>query len=128
MYAKIEKGNSGNYMLLEVKAQVSFGSKRVIGLDVWDYMIAQEQTNGECYDDSEHAANADRLLELLGFGNGEPLIFLPEPRYKPRYGCTNEVVPTGNVTISGINVDGVNYLTTGNIFIVNECGKTIQRV
>lgn len=128
MYAKIEKGNSGHYMLLEVKTQVSFGPKRTTGLDTWDYMNAQEQTEGQCGDDSEHSGYARGLFELLGIEADTPVLLLPEPNYKPRYGCADGDAPVGNVTVSCINVDGVSYLTTGSIFVVNDRGQTIQRV
>lgn len=65
-------------MLLEVKTQVSFSPKRTTGLDTWDYMNAQEQTEGQCGDDSEHSGYARGLFELLGIEADTPVLLLPD--------------------------------------------------
>jgi hypothetical protein len=129
MYAKIQKGNSQSYMLIQSDAQITVNARRVTSIEQWDYMIAQQETKGECGDDSEHANFAKGLLEMLGVELGQPFLIITAPNEKWVYGSDYiEKFPMKNISIAHVNIDGVSYLTEGNIYILNDKGQTIQKV
>ena len=129
MYAKIQKGLSQSYMLIHSDSQITINPKRTTSVEEWDYMIAQQETKGECGDDSEHSNFAKGLLEMLGVELGHPFLIITAPNEKWIYGTDSlENFPMKNVSISHVNVDGVSYLTEGNVYILNDNGQTIQRI
>lgn len=129
MYAKIQKGLSQSYMIIHSDTQITINPKRTTSVEQWDYMIAQQETKGECGDDNEHSNFAKGLLEMLGVELGQPFIIITTPNEKWIYGTDSlEKFPMKNVSISHVNIDGVSYLTEGNIYILNEKGQTIQRI
>ena len=129
MYAKIQKGLSQSYMLVHSDTQITINPKRATSVEQWDYMIAQQETAGQCGDDNEHSSYASGLLEILGVESGKPFLVITAPNEKWIYGTDREEkFPMKNVYISHVNVDGVSYLTEGNIYILNDKGQTIQKI
>lgn len=129
MYAKIQKGKSNSYMLIQVKEQATLNPRINTGNDIWDYMIAQQETSGECGDDEESSKQSGYFLETIGVENGGPFIVLSPAGYTYAYGNPNhELHMMCNVSIAHVNVDGVSYLTDGNVYILNDEGQTIQRI
>ena len=129
MYAKIQKGLSQSYMLIHSDSQITINPKRITSVEQWDYMIAQQETKGECGNDNEHSNFAKALLEMLGVEIGQPFIIITTPNEKWIYGTDSlENFPMKNVSISHVNIDGVSYLTEGNVYILNDKGQTIQRI
>jgi hypothetical protein len=129
MYAKIQKGLSQSYMLIHSEAQITINPKRTTSVEQWDYMVAQQETKGECGDDNEHANFAKGLLEMLGVELGQPFLVITAPNEKWIYGTDcKEKFPIKNISISHVNVDGVSYLTEGSIYILNDNGQTIQKI
>lgn len=129
MYVKIQKGKSNSYMLIQVKAQATLNARINTGNDVWDYMIAQQETSGGCGDDSQNSKQAGCFLEEIGVESGNTFIILSPAGYTYAYGNPNcELKEMCNVSIANVNVDGVSYLTEGSVYILNDEGKTIQRI
>lgn len=129
MYAKIQKGKSNSYMLIQVKAQATLNARINTGNDVWDYMIAQQETSGGCGDDDQSSKMAGCFLESIGVESENPFIVLSSAGYVYAYGNPNcELQTMCNVSIAHVNVDGVSYLTDGNVYILNDEGQTIQRI
>lgn len=127
MYAKIQKGNSQSYMLIHSDAQITINPRKEISFETWDYMIAQEQTQGKCGDDSQNAKESAFLLHELGVEDGKPFLLITEPNRTYLYGeC--EYGPKANLCIAHVNVDGISYLTEGNVYILNDKGQTIQKI
>lgn len=129
MYAKIQKGKSNSYMIVQVKAQATINARINTGNDVWDYMIAQQETSGGCGDDEQSSKIAGYFLESIGVESENPFIVLSPAGYVYAYGNPNcELQTMCNVSIAHVNVDGVSYLTDGNVYILNDEGQTIQRI
>ena len=127
MYAKIQKGNSQSFMLIHSDAQITINPRKEISFEAWDYMIAQEQTQGKCGGDSQNAKESAFLLHELGVEDGKPFLIITEPNRTYLYGeC--EYAPHANPWIAHVNVDGVSYLTEGNVYILNDKGQTIQKI
>lgn len=129
MYAKIQKGLSQSYMLIQSDAQITVNARRATSVEQWDYMIAQQETKGECGDDSEHESFTKGFLEMLGIEIGQPFLIITAPNEKWIYGtnCLDQF-PMKNVSVAHVNIDGVSYLTEGNVYILNDNGQTIQKV
>lgn len=129
MYVKIQKGNSNSYMLIQVKAQATINARINTGNDVWDYMIAQQETSGGCGNDDQNLKHSEYFLEAIGVESGNPFIILSPSGYIYSYGNPNcELQAMCNVSIAHVNVDGVSYLTEGNVYILNDNGQTIQKI
>jgi hypothetical protein len=127
MYAKIQKGLSQSYMLIHSDAQITTNPRKETSFEAWDYMIAQEQTQGKCGGDSQNAKESAFLLHELGVEDGKPFLIITEPNRTYLYGeC--EYTPHANPWIAHVNVDGVSYLTEGNVYILNDKGQTIQKI
>lgn len=127
MYAKIQKGNSQSYMLIHSDAQITTNPRKATSFVTWDYMIAQEQTQGKCGGDSENAKKSAFLLHELGVEDGRPFLIITESNRTYLYGeC--EYAPHADPYIAHVNVDGVSYLTEGNVYILNDEGQTIQKI
>lgn len=129
MYAKIQKGTSDNFMLIEPATQITLGGTVKVSGELWDYIIAQEKNLGYA-DDNINSQNAVVAFKKLGIepSLAEPIIVLPEPNYEPIYGTERTGVLPEEVNMKLVNVDGINYVTGGNIYIINDNGKTFQRV
>lgn len=127
MYAKIQKGNSQSYMLIHSDAQITINPRKATSFETWDYMIAQEQTQGKCGGDSENAKASAFLLHELGVEDGKPFLIITEPNRTYLYG-EREYSPKPEMWVAHVNVDGVSYLTEGNIYILNDKGQTIQKI
>lgn len=129
MYAKIQKGKTQSYMIIQSNAQITTNARACTGSDVWDYMIAQQETCGHCGDDDKNAKFAACFLETLGVDTKSPFIILTEVGKLYSYGNPNcELSTICNLSIAHVNVDGVSYLTEGNIYILNDNGQTIQKI
>lgn len=128
MYAKIQKGNSQSYMLIHSDAQITTNPRVTTSVDVWDYMIAQEKTQGKCGDDSQNANLSANVLHLLGVEDGTAFLTITEPNQVYFYGEYEQNTRTENTSLAHVNVDGVSYITEGNIYILNDKGQTIQKV
>ena len=128
MYAKIQKGNSQSYMLIHSDAQITINPRITTSVDVWDYMIAQEKTQGKCGDDSENANLSANVLHLLGVEDGTAFLTITEPNQVYFYGECEHGPRMENTSLAHVNVDGVSYLTEGNIYILNDKGQTIQKI
>lgn len=128
MYVKIQKGNSNSYMILKSETQVSINPRITTSVDVWDYMVAQQETKGQCGDDSTNSNLSANVLHLLGVEDGIAFLIITEPNPIYHYGNTEHNVRMENTSIAHVNVDGVSYLTEGKIYILNDNGQTIQKV
>lgn len=128
MYAKIQKGNSQSYMLIHSDAQITINPRVTTSVDVWDYMIAQEQTQGKCGDDTQNAKESAFLLHELGVEDGKPFLIITEPNRTYLYGECEHSPKMENTSLAHVNVDGVSYLTEGNVYILNDKGQTIQKI
>ena len=128
MYAKIQKGNSQSYMLIHSDAQITTNPRVTTSVDVWDYMIAQEKTQGKCGDDSQNANLSANVLHLLGVEDGTAFLTITEPNQVYFYGEYEHNPRMENTSLAHVNVDGVSYITEGNIYILNDKGQTIQKV
>lgn len=128
MYAKIQKGNSQSYMLIHSDAQITINPRVTTSVDVWDYMIAQEQTQGKCGDDSQNANLSANVLHLLGVEDGTAFLTITEPNQVYFYGECEHSPRMENTSLAHVNIDGVSYLTEGNIYILNDKGQTIQKI
>lgn len=127
MYAKIQKGNSQSYMLIHSDAQITTNPRVTTSFETWDFMIAQEQTQGKCGSDSKNAKASAFLLHELGIEDGKPFLIITEPNRTYLYG-EYEYGPKPEMKVAHVNVDGVSYLTEGNIYILNDKGQTIQKI
>ena len=128
MYAKIQKGNSQSYMLIHSDAQITINPRVTTSVDVWDYMIAQEQTQGKCGDDNQNANLSANVLHLLGVEDGTAFLIITEPNQVYLYGECEHGPRMENISLAHVNIDGVSYLTEGNIYILNDKGQTIQKI
>lgn len=129
MYAKIQKGKSQSYMIIQSNAQITTNARACTGNEVWDYMIAQQETGGKCGDDDKNAKYCACFLETLGVDDVAPFIILTECGKNYAYGNpNNELSVVCNMSIAHVNVDGVSYLTEGNVYILNDNGQTIQKI
>jgi hypothetical protein len=128
MYAKIQKGNSQSYMLIHSDAQITINPRVTTSVDVLDYMIAQEQTQGKCGDDSQNANLSANVLHLLGVEDRTAFLIITEPNQVYLYGECEHGPRMENTSLAHVNVDGVSYLTEGNIYILNDKGQTIQKI
>lgn len=127
MYAKIQKGNSQSYMLIHSDTQITINPRKATSFGVWDYMIAQEQTQGKCGDDSQNAKESAFLLHELGVEDGKAFLMVTAPNQTYLYGeCEYGVKP--EMWVAHVNVDGISYLTEGNVYILNDNGQTIQKI
>lgn len=128
MYVKIQKGKSNSFMILHSDAQVTTNPRITTSIDVWDYMIAQEKTQGKCGDDNVNAEFAANALHLLGVEDNTAFLTICEPNYVYLYGECTHGPRMENVSLAHVNVDGVGYITEGKIYILNENGQTIQKI
>lgn len=129
MYAKIQKGKSQSYIIIQSEFQITLNARRVTSDEQWDYMCQQQATSGQCGDDSEHAKTAGNLLQFLGVETGQPFMILYETDRVFWYGSEEQSESKmENVSIAHVNIDGVSYLTEGNVYILNDKGQTIQKV
>jgi hypothetical protein len=128
MYAKIQKGKSQSYMLIHSDAQITTNPRVTTSVDVWDYMIAQEQTQGKCGDDSQNANLSANVLHSLGVEDGTAFLTITEPNQVYFYGEYEQNPRKENTSLAHVNVDGVSYLTEGNVYILNDNGQTIQKI
>lgn len=128
MYAKIQKGKSQSYMLIHSDAQITTNPRVTTSVDVWDYMIAQEKTQGKCGDDSQNANLSANVLHLLGVEDGTAFLTITEPNQVYLYGECEHSPSKENTSLAHVNIDGVSYLTEGNVYILNDKGQTIQKI
>jgi hypothetical protein len=129
MYAKIQKGNSQSYMLIHSDAQITLNARAVTSEETWDYMCQQQATEGKCGDDSTLSGYVANLLRLLGVESGQPFIVLYETDRVFFYGSNDMPdFKMRNVSLACVNIDGVNYITEGNVYVLNDKGQTIQKI
>lgn len=129
MYAKIQKGKSNSYMSIEAKTQITTNARVPVFDELWDYMCQQQASSGKCGDDNKNANLASDVLNKLGVGLGQPFLILYETDRVFWYGSPERPEFKGiDISIAHINVDGVSYLTEGNIYILNDNGQTIQKI
>lgn len=128
MYAKIQKGNSQSYMLIHSDTQITTNPRITTGVDVWDYMVAQQETTGQCGDDSTNSNLSANVLHLLGVEDNSPFLIITQPNPIYYYGNVEHNPRMENTCIAHVNVDGVSYLTEGNVYILNDNGQTIQKI
>lgn len=129
MYAKIQKGHSSSYMIIESKAQITLNARVPVFDELWDYMCQQQASSGKCGDDSKKADLSADILNKLGVGLGQPFIILYETDRVFWYGNDERPEFRGvDISIAHVNIDGISYITEGNIYILNDKGQTIQKV
>lgn len=129
MYVKIQKGNSGSYMIVKSDAQVTINPRVPVFDEVWDYMCQQQASAGKCGDDSKNADIASDILKKLCVGLGQPFLILYETDRVFWYGCPEQPKFKGiDISVAHVNIDGVSYLTEGKIYILNDKGQTIQKI
>lgn len=128
MYAKIQKGNSQSYILIHSDAQITINPRATTSVDVWDYMIAQEKTKGKCGDDSQNDNFSANVLHLLGVEDGTAFLIITEPNQVYLYGECEHSPRMENTSLAHVNIDGISYITEGNIYILNDKGQTIQKI
>lgn len=129
MYAKIQKGNSQSYMLIQSDAQITVNSRVPVFDELWDYMCQQQETAGKCGDDSNNAQQSAIVLQKLGVIQGQPFLILYETDRVFWYGSPERPKFKGiDLSVAHVNVDGVSYLTEGNVYILNDKGQTIQKI
>jgi hypothetical protein len=129
MYAKIQKGKSQSYMLIHSDAQITINPRVAVFDELWDYMCQQQASSGKCGDDSNSANQSADVLHKLGVGLAQPFIILYETDRVFWYGSPERPEFKGiDLSIAHVNIDGVSYLTEGNVYILNDKGQTIQKI
>lgn len=123
MYVKIEKDYSNNFLILEAKeVEIRTGiftmaySEYINGL-----VIPATESGWEKQTFSTIAKDA--IKYIYKHATWESII--PVTEYY--IGTTDELCDC-NCALKGISVDGKNYITCGNIYVLNDKGQTIQRV
>lgn len=129
MYAKIQKGNSQSYVLIHSDAQITINPRVAVFDTIWDYMCQKQETAGKCGDDSNSAEQSAIVLQKLGVSQGQPFLILYETDRVFWYGSQDKPQFQGiDLSVAHVNVDGVSYITEGNIYILNDEGQTIQKI
>lgn len=126
MYVKIEKDNSGAYLLIEGK-KVEF-KKNPVQLNMsWVEYINKLLIN---FLDKEPKVYKQEVEEMCNyvFGKNFPISLTEAVTVQNINDIKNGDNIDANVFIKGIIVDGIPYLTCGNIYILNDNGQTIQKV
>lgn len=126
MYVKIQKDNSENYILLEadnielsyVKIPTSFKN---YCQNLLIYMIDADSS-----DTSKYAAEVlETIFKDVPTGG---VVATCMSVYDCKSKWEKEDAADFSCSIKGVRVDGVPYITCGNIYIMNNKGQTIQRI
>lgn len=126
MYAKIQKDNSENYILIQAQnIELSYTkvptSFKNYCQDVLIYLLDND-TSGN----AKYAADA-----LMSIFKDVPTNAVPATCMSI-YDCKSywETIDAVDFScsIKGIKVDDTYYVTCGNIYIMNDSGQTIQRI
>lgn len=129
MYAKIQKGLSQSFMLIHSDAQITINPRVAVFDELWDYMCQQQETSGKCGDDINNAEQSAFVLQKLSVSQGQPFLILYETGRTFWYGLPERPKFKGvDVSVAHVNIDGVSYLTEGNVYILNDKGQTIQKI
>lgn len=126
MYVKIEKDYSDNFLLIEAKEvdmrQVSFNmtlSNYVSGLVI---PLFKDDTLPEqkCLSKEATEKLACMFPKYFIWDNIRPVSERCNQIDVDEYDC--------NLTIKGVIADGIGYVTSGRIYILNDKGQTIQKI
>ena len=129
MYAKIQKGKQDSYMIIESEAQITVNARVPVFDYLWDYMCQQQETAGKCGDDNQNALLVSDILQKLGVNSGQPFLIMYETDKMFWYGMPEQPEFKGkDISVAHVNIDGVSYLTEGNVYILNDKGQTIQKI
>lgn len=126
MYIKIEKDNSGAYLLIEGK-KVEF-KKNSVQLNMsWREYLNELLVN---FIDKEPKVYKQEVEEMCNyvFGRNFPISLTEAVTVQNIKDIKSVDCADGNVFIKGVIVDGIPYLTCGKIYILNDNGQTIQSV
>lgn len=125
MYVKIEKDFSGNFFLIEAKEvdmrQVSFNmtlSNYISGLVI---PLFKDDTLPEQQSLSKEAK--EKLACMF------PKYFIWDNIRPVSENCESvDINCECDLTIKGVIADGIGYVTSGRIYILNDKGQTIQKI
>lgn len=126
MYVKIEKDYSTNFLLIEAKEVDMRSSSFMMKLS--DYVsglvipLYKEDNLPEQQNLSKEAREKLECLFPSGFiwDNIRPVSERCNQMNVDEYDC--------NLTIKGVVADGIGYVTSGRIYILNDKGQTIQKI
>ena len=126
MYVKIEKDYSDNFLLIEAKEIDMRGSSFMMKLS--DYVsgivvpLCEENWLSERHNLSKEAR--EKLPNLFPGGfiwdNIRPVSEFCDGIKENEIEC--------NCCIKGVIADGIGYVTSGSIYILNDKGQTIQKI
>lgn len=126
MYVKIEKDYSSNFLLIEAKEvdmrMSSFNmtfSDYISGLVI---PLFKDDTSPEQQLPSKEAMEklSNMFPEHFIWDNIRPITDQCNPIDEKTCDC--------NLTIKGVIADGIGYVTSGRIYILNDKGQTIQKI
>ncbi len=116
-------------MLIHSDAQITINPRVAVFDELWDYMCQQQASSGKCGDDNNNANQSADVLHKLGVGLGQPFLILYETDRVFWYGSPERPEFKGiDLSVAHVNIDGVSYLTEGNVYILNDKGQTIQKI
>ena len=126
MYVKIEKDNSDNFLLIEAKEVDMRSSSFMMKLS--DYVsgvviplfkedILPEQ---QCLSKEAKEKLAGIFPKHFIWDNIRPVSECCDSTDTNTYEC--------NLAIKGVIADGIGYVTSGRIYILNDKGQTIQKI
>lgn len=126
MYIKIEKDNSGVYLFIEGK-KVEF-RKSPIQLNMsWSEYINNLLINFLDKEPKVYKQEVEEMCDYV-FGRNFPMSLTEAVTLQSINDIKNGKHIDEKVFIKGIIVDGIPYITCGNIYVLNDNGQTIQKI
>lgn len=125
MYVKIQKDLSSTYILLEAKdVELCFYSYNTTYSNYIRNFLADILAPD--IELSVHSGIGETLKNM--FGTVDFLNLRPATNYC--FGdCKEDIIQIDcSCSIKGVKVNGIYYITCGNIYVMNDNGQTIQRL
>lgn len=123
MYVKIEKDYSNNFLILEAKeVEIRNGIFTMAYSEYINGLVIPATENGLERQTFSTIAK-DAIKYIYKHATWESII--PVTEY---YMGNQDEQCDCNCALKGISVDGKNYITCGNIYVLNDKGQTIQRI
>lgn len=125
MYVKIQKDLSSTYILLEAKdVELCFYSYNTAYSNYIRNFLADILAPD--IEISVHSDIGETLKNM--FGTVDFLNLRPATNYCFR-DCKEDIIQIDcSCSIKGVKVNGIYYITCGNIYVMNDNGQTIQRL
>jgi len=123
MYIKIEKDYSNNFLILEAKEVEIRNSIFTMAYSEYINGLVIPATENGLEKQTFSTIAKDAIKYIYKNATWESII--PVTEYY--IGNTDEERDC-DCALKGISVDGKNYITCGNIYVLNDKGQTIQRI